>query len=414
MSEHPVGRVSGAPGVSSQSVLRLVPDKEDERIRTGFPHIDRVLGGGLVRGSVVLLAGAPGIGKSTLLLQLVSRLSEAGHSCLIASGEEARGQIAARASRLGLAGDRLSFVPGRVLAEVVAAVQTERPAILVVDSIHTIRDPGSDALPGGTAQVRTCADGLIELAKQQGVTVLLIGHVTKGGELAGPRTLEHAVDVVLTFEGDPRSGLRILSGGKNRFGAEGEVAWFRMGAEGLVESDAGPHLGEGENEPGCATALAVAGRRAFAVDVQALVAPTDGPPRRQASGLDPRRFQIIAAVADRASVDAKIGRSEVFGNCSGGLHLDDPGADLAVALALASAGLGRSVRPGLGFAGELSLTGTLRPAGAMDLRLSAAGAAGLKEVIVAAPEPAQKSAGRGIKVLQAGHLRDAIRLAFGP
>jgi len=202
----------------------LAPDPEEQRIETGFPSIDRVLGGGLVPGSVVLLAGAPGIGKSTLLLQLGSRLTEAGHPCLIASSEEARAQVASRARRLSLPGETLQFVRGRDLSDVVSAAEARRPRVLIVDSIQAIRDSGSEALPGGVGQVRSCADALIALAKDLDITVVLIGHVTKGGDVAGPRTLEHAVDVVLTFEGDPRSGCRILSGGKNRFGPEGEVA----------------------------------------------------------------------------------------------------------------------------------------------------------------------------------------------
>ncbi len=181
--------------------------------------------------------------------------------------------------------------------------------------------------------------------------MLLIGHVTKGGDLAGPRTLEHAVDAVLTFEGDPRSGLRILCGGKNRFGPEGEVAWFEMRGSGLVETESGPRIGDGEPEPGCATALALAGRRALAVDVQALVVPSEGPPRRQVAGLDPRRFQIVAAVTDR-STDSRLARAEIFGASSGGLRLDDPGVDLAIAAALASASGGRPPPVKTGFVGS--------------------------------------------------------------
>ncbi len=218
-----------------------------------------MLGGGLVPGSVVLLAGAPGIGKSTLLLQLASSLTAAGHPCLLASGEEARGQVTARARRLGLKVDGLGYVPGRDLSQVVATILAERPVLAIVDSVQTIRNPESDALPGGVAQVRACADALVSLAKEHGTTVLLVGHVTKEGDLAGPRTLEHTVDAVLTFEGDHRSGLRVLAGGKNRFGPEGEVAWFEMTSAGLVETETGPLIGEGRAEAGCATALALAG-----------------------------------------------------------------------------------------------------------------------------------------------------------
>jgi DNA repair protein RadA/Sms len=409
VSEHPTGGALRAAGVASHrpSVLTLVPSEQERRISTGFPSVDRVLGGGLVPGSAVLLAGAPGIGKSTLLLQLASRLSGAGHPCLLASGEEARAQVAARARRLGIDGDGLRFVPGRDLSGVLDAAADERPSVLVIDSVHTIRDAGSPSLPGGVGQVRACADALIAMAKEHGVTVLLIGHVTKDGDLAGPRTLEHAVDTVLTFEGDHRSGLRVLAGGKNRFGPEGEVAWFEMTPTGLVETDAGPRLGEGDSEPGCATALALAGRRAFAVDVQALVVPSDGPPRRQVSGLDHRRFHIVAAVTDRA-LHLRLIRSELFGATSGGLRLDDPGVDLAVAAALASASVGRPAPAGCGFVGEVSLTGSVRPVAGMDHRLSAARAAGLSALVVPAAGPVRGRPPPGLRIVPVAHVREAL------
>jgi DNA repair protein RadA/Sms len=408
VGEHPAGTAAlRSPGVTEPRVSSLAPDPEERRFSTGFPHVDRVLGGGLVPGSVVLLAGAPGIGKSTLLLQLGARLTAAGHPCLLASGEEARGQVAARAQRLGVDGAALDFVPGRDLAEVLDAAEHRRPEVLIVDSIHTIRDQASDALPGGVGQVRGCADMLIALAKETGIAVLLIGHVTKGGDLAGPRTLEHAVDIVLTFEGDPRSGRRIVAGGKNRFGPEGEVAWFEMTPAGLVEVEAGSFLGEPEAEPGSAVAIVLAGRRAFAVPVQALVVPTEGPPRRQVAGLDPRRFDIVAAVTDRAA-NLRLARSELYGASAGGLRMEDPGADLAIAAALASAASGRALPADSAFVGEVSLTGGVRVVAGMDQRLAAARAAGLRAVVAAAGGSFQPGSWASEHLVRVPHVRDAL------
>jgi DNA repair protein RadA/Sms len=374
-------------------------------VPTGFPGIDRVLGGGLVPASVVLLAGEPGIGKSTLLLQLMARLSAAGLTCLYASGEESRAQVAARGRRLGLDVDGIGFVAGRELPEVVDAARAERPALLAVDSIQTLRDPESSSLPGGPSQVRLCADALVGLAKAEGVTVVLTGHVTKDGDLAGPRTLEHAVDVVLSFEGEARSGLRVLAAGKNRFGQEGEIAWFEMGPTGLHEADPADHLAPGSREPGSAVALPVAGRRALALEVQALAVETQGPPRRQATGLDPRRFSLIAAVLDQ-TLRLGLGRSELYGASAGGLRVDDPACDLAVAAALVSSATGRPPPEGAAFVGEVALTGQVRPAPGMAQRLSAARAAGLRTVFAA---PTSSSPGpEGVRVVSVRHVRDAL------
>jgi DNA repair protein RadA/Sms len=351
-------------------------DADERRVSTGLPGIDRVL----VPSTVALLAGEPGIGKSTLLLQMAASLSGAGLPCLFASGEESRRQVSARAHRLGIDGSSLSFVSGRELPGVLEAARSARPFLLAVDSIQALRDLSGGQAPGGPSQVRGCTDALVGLAKAEGISVLVTGHVTKDGDLAGPRALEHAVDVVLAFDGDPRSGLRMLSAGKNRFGAEGEVAWFEMTGAGLREIDPGDLLLPGGGEPGAATALPLAGRRGLAVEVQALVGRGEGTARRQASGLDLRRFQLVGAVLDSAGLG--LGRSDVFGAVAGGARLDDPACDLAVAAAVASAVTGVPAPSASAFVGEIGLTGVVRAAPGMAVRLSAARAAGLRTVFV--------------------------------
>jgi DNA repair protein RadA/Sms len=377
----------------------------ERRVATGFAGIDRVLGGGLVEAGVALLAGEPGIGKSTLLLQLVTNLSAAGLPCVLASGEESRDQVAARAGRLGIRGEAVSFVPGRELEDVLRSARDLRPFLLAVDSIQTLRDSAVGQMPGGPSQVRGCTDALVGLAKSEGIAVLLTGHVTKDGDLAGPRTLEHAVDVVLTFDGDPRSGLRMLTGGKNRYGPEGEVAWFEMTAAGLLEIDPTDLLLAGAGEPGAATALPRAGRRALAVEVQALVAPTDGPARRQVTGLDPRRFQLVAAVLERSGVS--LGRSDLFGASSGGVRVDDPSCDLAIAAALASAAAGIAPPSGSAFVGEVGLTGMVRGGAAMEQRVAAARLAGVSTVFA----PIDRGASDGLRVITVRHVKDALTWA---
>jgi DNA repair protein RadA/Sms len=386
------------------AVPLVVPDERpEERLLTGFPGVDRVLGGGLVPGSVALLAGEPGIGKSTLLLQMISSLARAG-PCMYASGEESRNQVGARARRLGIPAEAATFVPGRELAAVLDAALLAGPAVLVVDSIQAIRDPEQPSLPGGPSQVRACADALVGMAKEDGVAVVLAGQVTKDGDIAGPRTLEHAVDVVCSFDGDAATGLRVLSGGKNRFGPEGELAWFEMGPAGLLEVDPVGLLASPEAEAGSATALMAAGRRALAVQVQALTAFTEGPPRRHVSGLDPRRFGLIAAVVDRA-LRLRLHQAELYGTAAGGLRVEDPGCDLAVAAAVASAATGKAPPEATAFVGEVGLTGSVRPSPNLSQRLAAAVAAGVRTVYCAG----DGEAGSGVRTVRVSRLREALR-----
>ncbi|MDQ4006100.1 MAG: AAA family ATPase [Actinomycetota bacterium] len=389
------------------SALTDASPVDEKRIASGFSGLDRVLGGGVVPGSVILLAGEPGIGKSTLLLQVAGAISAAGGRCLVASGEETRGQVAARADRLGLASDHVSFVSGRQLAAVVAAASDERPAVLMVDSIQAIRDETLSSLPGGPAQVRSSTDALVGMAKSTGVSVILAGQVTKDGEIAGPRTLEHAVDVTCTFEAADGGAHRVLTGGKNRFGPEGEVAWFEMGTSGLKEVDGGALLGSGDREVGAATALVSAGRRGIAVQVQALVG-SEGPPRRNVSGLDPRRFGIVAAVVDRA-LDLGLGRRELYGSSAGGMRVDDAGADLAIAAALVSAATGAAPPAGSAFCGEVSLTGAVRPVGGPAVRMAAAAGGRIARVFA----PSGWSGSKGIRVVEIRRVADALRWTNG-
>jgi len=398
---------SGTAMVTSP-LIGATEQGDDPRVLTGFSEVDRVLGGGIVPASVTLLAGEPGIGKSTLLLHLVAHLASQGNDCLLVSGEESHAQVASRARRLGIPGDAVRFAPGRDLAHVIETARAERPFLLAVDSIQTIRDTSGSQMPGGVSQVRTCTDALVGLAKAEGVAVLLTGHVTKDGDLAGPRALEHAVDAVLTFDGDPRSGLRVLTGGKNRFGAEGESAWFEMTPGGLSEIDPTLLLVSGQSIPGAATALVQSGRRALAVEVQALVGSSDGPARRQATGLDARRFQLVAAVLDRA-VGLSLGRSELFGASSGGVKVDDPACDLAVAAALASAATGASPPATSAFVGEVSLTGLVRPVPSMAQRFAAARAAGVTTIFA----PPDEIAPEGLRLMPVRHVSEALSWASG-
>ena len=413
--EERAGQSSGSgaahPGVAPVPLVGPgVAPPADRPVSTGFEGFDRVLGSGLVPSSVVLLAGEPGIGKSTLLLHLMANLSTAGLPCLLVCGEESHAQVSARARRLGIAPGAITFAPGRDLEEVLGTARAAHPFMLAVDSIQALRDTSGTQMPGGVSQVRMCTDALVGLAKTEGIAVVLTGHVTKDGDLAGPRALEHAVDTVLTFDGDARSGMRVLAGGKNRYGAEGESAWFEMGAQGLREIDPTQLLISTDRVAGAAVSLPQAGRRALAVEVQALVAPTEGPARRQATGLDPRRFQLVAAVLDRAGVP--LGRSDLFGASSGGVKVDDPACDLAVAAALASAASAVMAPAGSAFVGEVSLTGLVRAAPGMAQRLSAARAAGCTTVYAPPCESPEKV--QGIRIVPVRCVAEAIGWALPP
>lgn len=312
---------------------------QTERLLTGWGEVDRVLGGGLVRGSVVLLGGEPGVGKSTLLLQMAGGIGSSGGAVVIASAEESAQQVAMRAQRTGVASDAVDLVSDDDVDAIVALARESAPAVLMVDSIQTVGVPEIPSAPGGVAQVRESAARLIRLAKTTGVVVILVGHVTKEGGLAGPKILEHMVDVVLYLEGDPDRGLRVLRSNKNRFGATHVSGMFDMQGDGLVEvADPSKVFLDGWETavPGTIVYPAVEGRRAVLVEIQALVAPTtQAQPRRSVRGLDPARVNQVVAVLDRHA-GVEIRDKEIYVNVVGGWRLDEPGCDLPVALALAS------------------------------------------------------------------------------
>src|SRR5829696_2313083 len=356
-----------------------------DRLSTGVGELDRVLGGGLVPGSMVLIGGSPGIGKSTLTNTALGNLAAAGRRVLYVSGEESAAQVRLRAERLGEAALRVPIVAETELDAVLATVEAERPEVCVVDSVQVLYDPGLSGSPGSVGQVREVAGRLMRLAKARGVATLLVGHVTKEGSLAGPRVLEHLVDCVLSFEGERERTYRTLRALKNRFGSTNEVGVFEMHEHGLVEvEDASARfVTEATRAPGSVVLCAMEGSRPLLVEVQALVAPSElVPPRRVANGVDRNRLALVLAVLARHG-GVSLGSADVFVSVAGGVRVDEPGADLAIALALASASKGISIgaeKPLAAF-GELGLTGELRHVAHADRRLAEARKFGLERVI---------------------------------
>ena len=383
------GRRSGgraAPRALRPVALRDVEAPEIERLGTGIGEFDRVLGGGLVPGSLVLIGGSPGIGKSTLTSGALGNLAAAGRRVLYVSGEESAAQVKLRAERLGPGALSVPIVAETDLDAVLATLESERPEVCVIDSVQVLYDSGLTGAPGSVGQVREVAGRVMRVAKARGIATLLVGHVTKEGSLAGPRVLEHLVDCVLSFEGERERTFRTLRALKNRFGSTNEVGVFEMASTGLVEvEDASARfVSEATKAPGSVVLCAMEGSRPMLVEVQALVAPSElVPPRRVANGVDRNRLALVLAVLARHG-GVSLGSGDVFVSVAGGVRVDEPGADLAIALALASAakgnGLGDEGKPLAAF-GELGLTGELRHVAHADRRLSEARKFGLTEVM---------------------------------
>jgi DNA repair protein RadA/Sms len=407
--EEVAGQVAHAKA-PPKPLLRLVDVQAEEaaRIPTGVAELDRVLGGGLVPASLVLVGGEPGVGKSTLLLTALAAISQARRALLV-TGEESTAQVKLRAQRLGGA-ERVEILAETELDTVCATLEAERPAVCVIDSVQTLYAAELGSAPGSVAQVREAAARLLRVAKETGVATILVGHMTKDGSVAGPRVLEHLVDCVLQFEGDRYRAHRVLRAVKNRFGSTNELGVFEMTGAGLVGvPDPSELFGRtAGGEPGAAVACALEGTRPILLEIQALVAPTDlAMPRRVATGVDPKRLAMIVAVLSRHA-GVPLGAADVFVNVAGGVRIDEPGADLAVALAIASAARGLPLRERLGAFGEIGLTGRLRPATQAERRLEECKKLGLEAVLAPTGTPARK----GLAVTEAETLRRAIRAAI--
>ena len=408
--EQPSGAIRGAAVVAAQPVgLDEVEASDTPRTETGIPELDRVLGGGLVAGSLVLLGGEPGIGKSTLLLQVADALGRGGADVLYACGEESPQQIGLRARRLGATSARVALVPELDVAALEETVRRRKPAVLVVDSIQTTFDPELAGAAGSVGQVRACTARLLRVAKDLNVTTLIVGHVTKDGSIAGPRILEHMVDAVLYFEGDRDHAFRIVRAVKNRFGSASEIGIFEMGERGLTgvgAPSAALLAGRTEAVSGSAVMAAMEGTRPLLVEIQALVTPSYLPaPRRLATGLETARLlQVIAVLERRAGLS--FSGQDVYVSVAGGLRVLEPAIDLPLALALASALKDVALPLDVAAFGEIGLTGQVRPVAQSATRLREAARLGMRRVLAAAP--ASLSADEAPGLVRVATVADAL------
>jgi DNA repair protein RadA/Sms len=379
------------------------------RIPTGLAELDRVSGGGIVPGSALLIGGEPGIGKSTLLLQLAAHFAGAGRRAIYFSGEEAAAQVRLRAERLGLSGAPLALACETNLANILATLsEGERPDLVVVDSIQTLWAEALEAAPGTVSQVRAATQALVRFAKAQGSALVLVGHVTKDGQIAGPKVIEHMVDTVLYFEGDRGHAFRILRAAKNRFGATDEIGVFEMAAEGLREVANPSELFLGDrlaSTPGSAVFAGVEGTRPILVEIQALVVPSGlGTPRRAVVGWDGNRLSMLLAVLD-ARCGVSFGQHDVYLNVAGGLKISEPAADLAAAAALLSSISGVPLPIDHVFFGEISLSGAVRASAHMATRLKEAQKIGFKQAVLPAAGEIEGRIDR-MKLQRLSHVKD--------
>ena len=410
------GRAKSAPVGGSRRPQKLSQvDTEGEiRFSTGMGELDRVLGGGAVGGSLVLVGGAPGIGKSTLLLQICSCLCQ-GRKVLYVSGEESERQLKLRARRLGVEPEGLYILSETQMTDILEAVNELQPDVLIADSIQTLYTDTNDSLPGSISQVKECTMILMNLAKAQGITVFVVGHINKDGNIAGPKVLEHMVDCVLYFEGDPNSSYRLLRAAKNRFGSTNEIGVFEMGDHGLIEVPNPSQMlldGRPSGESGTCVACVMEGTRPVLAEVQALVAKTSfNVPRRTADGFDFYRAALLLAVAEKRG-GMKLSLFDAYINVIGGLRLDEPGADLPVILAVASSYRDRPIADELVAMGEVGLTGEIRSVSHMNQRLSEIARLGFKTCILPKSGSEKLDIPAGLTVYRVRNIREAIEVAL--
>jgi len=409
------GKAATAAG-SRVATLRSYAEIEEidtRRLSSGVAEFDRVLGGGLVPGAVVLLGGEPGIGKSTLALQVASCVAETARPVLYVTGEESPGQLRTRGDRLGVSSPELLVAAETEVGAVIEAARSVNPALLVLDSVQTLRTDDVGAAPGSVSQLRECAARIVEYAKASATPVILVGHVTKDGAIAGPRLLEHVVDAVLQFEGDRHHEHRVLRALKNRFGSAEELGVFRMTPSGLAEV-ADPSellLAERHDVPGSVVLAAVHGSRPLLVEVQALVGdPSQGPPRRTAVGVDSHRVALLLAVLQRCG-GLDLAARDVFVNVTGGLTVDEPAADLAVVCAVAASARQIPMPPGSVVAGEVGLTGEVRAVARLDTRLREAARLGFRTALVPAGHGAGAEVG-GIRRVALRNVAETMAALF--
>ncbi len=409
----PTTRAAAAPVTRPAVPIGQVSVEESAFRSSGVPELDRVLGGGLVPGAALLLAGEPGVGKSTLLLEVAAQTARLRRRTLYVTGEESASQVRLRADRTGAVQDELYLAAETDLGAVLTHLEEVRPELLVVDSIQTISASDLDGVPGGVSQVKEVAAALIRMAKTRNITIVLIGHVTKDGSIAGPRVLEHVVDVVLHFEGDRNSRFRMVRAMKNRFGPVDEVGCFDLSAEGIVAvtDPTGLFVENHERQvPGTCVAVSMEGRRPMLAEVQALVTHTAAErPRRTTSGLDSSRVAMVLAVLHQ-HCGIRLHQQDVFASTVGGAKLVEPATDLAIAVALASASTGRPAPRGVVAMGELGLAGELRKVRDLPQRIAEAARLGFQVAVVPGRGRAAERTVDGMRVLEVTDVATALRL----